>query len=95
MDDQRDLELAKAVAEAMGDDVKIGPPPDAECKIHFLGQKILALDPKTNHLLHLKPHLNHPLVRERYFFTFPRSLWNQLHRALGTDRFDPELTILE
>jgi hypothetical protein len=39
--------------------------------------------------------LHHPLVKDRYFCTLPRDLWDEMHNRIGSRLFDPELVELE
>jgi hypothetical protein len=68
-------------------------PPGTE--VIFQGPAILALNQATNSLTASAKFLRHALIRDRYFFTLPRGLWDQTYRQIGADAFVPELTELE
>jgi hypothetical protein len=55
----------------------------------------LALNPATNNLTAPARFLRHPLVQNRYFFTLPRSLWDDVYRRIGEHAFDDDAVQLE
>lgn len=59
------------------------------------GAPILALNPEANNLTASHRFLRHELVRNRYFFTLPRRLWDEAYQRIGADAFDPDLVTLE
>lgn len=59
------------------------------------GAPILALSPLTNSLTASARSLRNELVRDRYFFTLPPALWNEVRQRIGLDAFDADFATLE
>jgi len=61
----------------------------------FQGRPPLALNAATNNLT--APHriLQNELVRDRYFYTLPGNLWDEVVQQVGEGVFDPEAARLE
>jgi hypothetical protein len=72
---------------------ELGLPPGAV--VQFKGQQPLALDARTNNATVPARFLHHPLVEGRYFFALPRYFWNGVSKKLGSEVFDPKITVLE
>lgn len=61
----------------------------------FRGPLPLALDPTTNNSTAPDAYLQSPLVRDRYFFSLPPRLWDEVHRRIGENAFDQTAPQLE
>ncbi len=81
------------VAADTPDDMLPGSLPGAP--VMFRGNMPLSRNPSTNNLTAPLRLLQHPLVKERYFFTLPGGLWDETCHRLGAQTFDPELCELE
>ena len=93
MDEKTKIELAKVIASDADLKAELNLPPGAN--VRFLGPPILALNPATNNLTVSSRFLHHPLVAGRYFFTFPRALWDKVYNTIGPRLFDDELVEME
>ncbi|MBA4020179.1 MAG: hypothetical protein C0483_23710 [Pirellula sp.] len=98
----RPARLREIAAAAGGDHIVAADTPHQElpgvppgARVVFQGAPILALSPVTNNLTASARLLQHGLVRDRYFFTLPAGLWNEVRRRVGVDTFDAETTALE
>lgn len=55
----------------------------------------LALNPTTNNSTVPDAYLQGPLVRERYFFSLPPRLWDEVHQRIGESAFEQSAAQLE
>jgi hypothetical protein len=55
----------------------------------------LAFDPATNNLTAVIRFQDHLLVKERYFFTLPPTLWREILQQVGVEKFQEDLIELE
>lgn len=97
MDEKREVRpKPKAIDPSATDDgseIELSGPSVRE--LHFLGEPILALNAATNNLSVPAHVLRHPLVENRYFFTLPGSLLDDVLGAIGEKAVDPDLVTLE
>src|SRR5690242_10681103 len=94
MSEEIRAQIARFMAEENGDpNVRVELPPNAE--IHFVGNPILALDPRLNNTSVPARFRNHRLVEDRYFCTLPCDFWDLVYNGVGPECFDPELVELE
>jgi len=66
-----------------------------EIPVVFLGPMPLSLNRATNNLTATADFLRSPLVHDRYFFTLPRNLWDDVYRRIGENAFDHAAAVLE
>ncbi len=64
-------------------------------EVRFIGAPILAFNPATNNLTAPARFLRHRLVQDRYFFTLPSNLWDEVYQQIGESAFDDDAVQLE
>jgi hypothetical protein len=64
-------------------------------EIRFVGHPILACSPATNDLLAAAEFNEHPLIADRYFYSLPPALWQELLTGLHENEFDAGLLRME
>ena len=64
-------------------------------EIKFIGEPIFRPPEGARDLTLPGPYRDHPLLKNRYFFTVPRELFNEVYRRVGPDAFDVQLARLE
>lgn len=70
-----------------------GLPPTGEIRV--LGEPILAWNAPTNNTTVPPRFARHVLIGDRYFFTLPRPLWDEVYHQIGSAAFDAESVDLE
>ncbi len=87
--------LAVVRTMAPDSDLKVEFDLPKDATVHFLGQPLLCRNPVTNNGTLPSRFLGHALVRDRYFFSLPQDVWEQVYNQFGKKAFAEDLVELE